>query len=105
MRPNPATACTDTQGQTKQLCLSDPKRIELTGGGGTNMAAIVAEVLQTRPQPQMILICTDGHTPWPTQDPGIPVVACLTYPRATLPEFYQPPTWIPIVELCKGDLT
>ena len=95
----------DTQGQTKQLCLSDPTRIELTGGGGTNMARIVAEVLETRPQPQMILICTDGHTPWPKDDPGLPVVACLTNPRATLPEFYQPPTWIPIVELCKGELT
>lgn len=95
----------DTQGQTKQLCLSDPKRIELTGGGGTNMARIVAEVLQSRPQPQMILICTDGHTPWPEQDPGIPIVACLTNPRATLPDYYQPPSWISIVELCKGDLT
>ncbi len=92
----------DTQGQMKQLCLSDPKRIELTGGGGTNMARIVAEVLQTRPQPQMILICTDGQTPWPEQDPGLPIVACLTNPRATLPECYQPPSWIPIVELCKG---
>ena len=92
----------DTQGQTKQLCLSDPKRIDLTGGGGTNMARIVAEVLETHPQPQMILICTDGHTPWPTHDPGIPIVACLTNPRATLPELYQPPSWISIVELCKG---
>ncbi|MBC8357003.1 MAG: hypothetical protein H8E66_33950 [Planctomycetes bacterium] len=90
----------DTQGQTKQLCLSDPRRIELTGGGGTNMARIVAEVLQTKPQPQMILICTDGHTPWPAQDPGLPIVACLTNRRATLPEVYQPPSWIPIVELC-----
>lgn len=95
----------DTQGQTKQLCLSDPKRIELTGGGGTNMATIVAEVLTTRPQPQMILICTDGETPWPEDNPGIPIIACLTNPRATLPDLYQPPSWIPIVELCKGTLT
>lgn len=90
----------DAKGQTKQLCLSDPKRIELTGGGGTNMARIVAEVLQTKPQPQMILICTDGKTPWPKDNPGLPIVACLTNRRATLPEFYQPPSWIPIVELC-----
>jgi predicted metal-dependent peptidase len=94
----------DTRGQTKQLCLSDPKHIELTGGGGTNMATIVAEVLTTRPQPQMILICTDGETPWPDDSPGIPIVACLTNPRATLSDLYQPPSWIPIVELCKGEL-
>ena len=56
----------DAKGQTKQLCLSDPRRIELTGGGGTNMAKIIAEALQARPQPQMILVCTDGWTPWPS---------------------------------------
>ena len=95
----------DTQGQTKQLCLSDPKSIELTGGGGTNMATIVAEVLQAKPQPQMILICTDGETPWPDDNPGIPIVACLTNPLATLSDLYQPPSWISTVELCKGDLT
>ncbi|MEX1026687.1 MAG: VWA-like domain-containing protein [Candidatus Paceibacterota bacterium] len=91
----------DRQGQTKQLCLSDPKRIELTGGGGTNMAAIVAEVLESRPQPQMILVCTDGYTPWPEQNPGLPVVACLSNRRATLPEEYQPPSWISVIELAK----
>ena len=65
------------------------------------MAKIVAEVLQTRPQPQMILICTDGHTPWPLQNPGLPIVACLSNRRATLPEVYQPPSWIPVIELAK----
>lgn len=39
----------DAKGQTRQLCLSDPRRIELTGGGGTNMAAIIAEVSESRP--------------------------------------------------------
>jgi hypothetical protein len=38
----------DAKGQTKQLCLSDPRRIELTGGGGTRMDLIIAEALQVR---------------------------------------------------------
>ena len=90
----------DAKGQTKQLCLSDPRRIELTGGGGTDMAAIIAEVLQARPRPQMILVCTDGWTPWPEENPGVPIVACITRSRAALPEAYKPPQFIPTLELC-----
>ena len=89
----------DARGQTKQLCLSDPRRIELTGGGGTNMAAIIAEALQERPTPQMIIVCTDGWTPWPEEDPGIPVVACLSRRVTSLLEEYRPPNWITTVEL------
>jgi predicted metal-dependent peptidase len=89
----------DAKGQTKQLCLSDPRRIELTGGGGTNMAKIIAEALQARPQPQMILVCSDGWTPWPAENPGIPIVACITRKASELPEMYKPPQWITTLEL------
>ena len=92
----------DTQGQTKQLCLSNPRLIDLTGGGGTDMSKIVAEALKDRPQSQMILVCTDGWTPWPSEAPGIPVVACITNKLADLPESYKPPHWIVTLEL-KGD--
>lgn len=94
----------DAKGQTKQLCLSDPRRIELTGGGGTNMAAIIAEALQARPQPQMILVVTDGWTPWPSENPGVPIVACITRTRASLPDLYRVPDFITTLEL-KGNLT
>ena len=89
----------DAKGQTKQLCLSNPRSIELTGGGGTDMAAIVAEVLKDRPQTQMILVCTDGWTPWPAENPGIPVVACISRKLADLPHCYKPPKWIVTLEL------
>jgi predicted metal-dependent peptidase len=92
----------DVKGQTKQLCLSNPRRIELTGGGGTDIGAIIAEVLKDRPQPQMILVCTDGWTEWGAEDPGIPIVACLSRPVASLPDCYKPPRWITTLEL-KGD--
>jgi len=89
----------DAKGQTKQLCLSDPRRIELTGGGGTNMAKIIAEALEARPQPQMILVCTDRWTPWPEANPGIPIVACITRKRDTLPDMYRVPDFITTLEL------
>ena len=92
----------DTEGHTKQLCLSDPRRIELTGGGGTDMAAVIAEVLQDRPQPQMIFVCTDGWTPWPEENPGVPIVACISRKVADLPDEYKPSDWIVTLEL-KGN--
>jgi hypothetical protein len=94
----------DAKGQSKQLCLSNPRSIELTGGGGTNMSVIIAEALNDRPQPQMVLVCTDGWTPWPAENPGVPIVACVSRTVASLPEEYQPPQWIVTLEL-KGDLT
>lgn len=92
----------DTQGRTKQLCLSDPRSIDLTGGGGTDMSALVAEVLNVRPQPQMILVCTDGWTPWPKENPGVPIVACISRGVDELPDEYKPPQWIVTLELNGG---
>ena len=92
----------DTKGQTQQLCLSDPRCIDLAGGGGTDMAEIVEQVLEDKPRPQLILVITDGWTPWPESDPGIPVVACVTGSAASLPAEYQPPGWIKTLEL-NGD--
>ena len=63
------------------------------------MAKIIAEVLEARPQPQMVLVCTDGYTPWPSENCGIPVVACITRKRADLPDAYKPPQWIVTLEL------
>jgi predicted metal-dependent peptidase len=94
----------DAKGQSKQICMADPKRIELTGGGGTNMAAVIAEALEARPKPQMIILCTDGWTPWPTEDPGIPVIACITRRVSTLPQMHQPPDWIVTIELTRSPI-
>ncbi|MCO6458595.1 MAG: hypothetical protein J5I93_25085 [Pirellulaceae bacterium] len=92
----------DEQGRTKEICLSDPRRINLAGGGGTDMANIITEAMDDKPKPQLLLVCTDGWTPW-TPDPiGIPVVACLTNRLRDIPECYQPPSWIVPLEL-KGN--
>ena len=91
----------DTKGQTSQLCLSDPRSIDLAGGGGTDMSQLVVEAVNERPKPQMILVCTDGWTPWPSdnEDCGIPIVACITSKLTALPDVYKPPHWIVTLEL------
>ena len=55
-----------------------PKQIELRGGGGTDMAALIVAAAEERPAPKAILVVTDGYTGWPPDPVGPRVVACLT---------------------------
>ena len=55
-----------------------PEQIELSGGGGTDMAALIVAAAEERPAPKAILVVTDGFTGWPREPVGPRVVACLT---------------------------
>jgi predicted metal-dependent peptidase len=39
--------------------------IALVGGGGTDMRVGIALALEQRPIPQLVIVITDGETPWP----------------------------------------
>lgn len=67
----------DTEVQSCDV-IFDPKKLDCRGGGGTDMRKLLVEAAKLEPKPQLILIATDGYTPWPSTDIGIPVVACLT---------------------------
>jgi predicted metal-dependent peptidase len=50
----------------------------LAGGGGTDMRAGIATATDLRPRPDVIVVFTDGHTPWPATPPsGTAVIAAL----------------------------
>lgn len=73
---------------------SEFTRIECRGGGGTDMRvglrAVAKAVAEGRmDEPVLVLVATDGDTPWPSQPIGFPVVAVLTRPDAE-----SPPKWI-----------
>ncbi|GIH94262.1 VWA-like domain-containing protein [Planobispora siamensis] len=51
--------------------------IELTGGGGTDMRAGITAATALRPRPDLVIVLTDGETPWPGQRPAAHVVVCL----------------------------
>jgi predicted metal-dependent peptidase len=52
-------------------------RAESGGGGGTNMP-LAFDVIRERELPvEYIIFLTDGYTPW-GEDPGIPVIWCIT---------------------------
>ena len=72
-----------------------PEQIELNGGGGTDMAAMIVTVCDERPSPNAILVVTDGYTGWPPKPVGPRVVACLTQPRTA----DSVPKWIDSVVL------
>lgn len=73
----------------------DPKKLEIKGGGGTEIDRLIVEAVEIKPRPQLIVIATDGYTSWPSTPVGIPVVACLTQDAAA----HRVPKWIKTVVL------
>lgn len=49
-------------------------QIKLAGGGGTDMGIGIAEASNLRPAPNIIVVLTDGYTPWPEQAPRQKVI-------------------------------
>lgn len=84
----------DTHIQSTQKCFR-PEQVTLCGGGGTDMSVLIEDAAKRKPKPDVILLVSDGETPWPAEDVGCRVVACLTRES----EFYKPPAWIEVVEI------
>jgi predicted metal-dependent peptidase len=70
--------------------VSRAAQVQLAGGGGTDMGAGIEAAAQLRPRPSVVVVLTDGYTPWPDQPPpGIRVIVGL------LTEGMRPPGWAP----------
>ncbi|MEO6882303.1 MAG: VWA-like domain-containing protein [Mycobacteriaceae bacterium] len=71
--------------------------VELVGAGGTDLRVGLRRAEQQRPRPDVIIVFTDGDTPWPaTPPPGAAVVvALLGRERSRLP---PTPCWVTRVE-------
>jgi len=58
---------------------SEVRKLKPKGGGGTDMRIGIEVALSQRPKPNMIVVITDGYTPWPDTKPeGLPFVVVLT---------------------------
>jgi predicted metal-dependent peptidase len=69
-------ACDAAVGPVQRV--SSARQVELTGGGGTDMGAGIAAAYALRPRPTVVVVLTDGYTPWPSLPPkGMRVVAGL----------------------------
>ncbi|TRZ84391.1 MAG: hypothetical protein D4R83_08865 [Streptomycetaceae bacterium] len=54
--------------------------LKMTGGGGTDIGVGIAAAGKLRPTPKIVIVLTDGFTPWPTSLPkGVEtLIVCLT---------------------------
>lgn len=72
------------------------KKVKLAGGGGTDMGAGIKEAVKDRSD--IIIVVTDGYTPWPSEKLGrMPVVAC------TLGYHEHVPGWVKHVKVALDD--
>jgi predicted metal-dependent peptidase len=74
--------------------VSRASQVELAGGGGTDMGQGIAAAAALRPRPSVIIVLTDGFTPWPDRSPrGIRVVVGLLVQSVGPYASYPPPAW------------
>ena len=66
------------------------------GGGGTDLRVGIQAAMALRPRPTLIVVLTDGYTPWPEIPPPIPVVVTLI--GRTRQELPSTPDWAQRVE-------
>jgi predicted metal-dependent peptidase len=61
--------------------------LALSGGGGTDLRVGIAAAAECRPSPQIIVVLTDGFTPWPQEaPPRTKLIAIIIGNHAPLPE-------------------
>jgi predicted metal-dependent peptidase len=71
------------------------RQVELLGGGGTNMGEGIAAAGRLRPPPAVVVVLTDGFTPWPPAPPkGLHVVIALLRDGGR-----PPPAWGRVVRV------
>jgi predicted metal-dependent peptidase len=79
--------CCDAKAFEAQKVLQ-ARDVELLGGGGTDMGAGLEKAAALRPRPDLIIVLTDGYTPWPSAPPsGIRVIVGLMDPMGMVPDW------------------
>ncbi len=99
-------SCDSAAGTVHPLCRAEG--IPLLGGGGTDLRSGFARALRARPRPDVIVVLTDGQTPWPSSRPPCRTVVGL-FPRRgpgrswdeSDPDYVPaaPPSWARTVDI------
>ncbi|MEV0597377.1 vWA domain-containing protein [Nonomuraea cavernae] len=96
-------SCDAAARVAQPLCRAEG--LTLVGGGGTDLRAGIAKALRASPRPDVIVVLTDGWTPWPQERPASRVVVGL-FPRTKWvdesdPDYVPdtPPSWARVVDI------
>jgi predicted metal-dependent peptidase len=74
--------------------VTSAQQVTLAGGGGTDMRVGIARALELPDRPGVVIVITDGYTPWPDEPSSARLVAALTNQEAP-----EPPGWIETVRI------
>jgi predicted metal-dependent peptidase len=84
--------------------VSRAAQVQLAGGGGTDMGSGIEGAAALRPRPSVVIVLTDGYTPWPElPPPGIRVIVGLLA-EGVRPPGWAPPDWARTVVIEDNDL-
>lgn len=72
-------------------------QVELAGGGGTDMRVGIRAALAAAEPPQIVVVLTDGCTPWPDEPVSCRLIVALIGPEAP-----EPPAWAETVRIPPG---
>ncbi|MEV4098194.1 vWA domain-containing protein [Streptosporangium saharense] len=91
-------SCDAAAQAVNRLCRSEG--IALVGGGGTDLRAGFARALRARPVPDVVVVLTDGQTPWPEVRPACRTVVGL-FSRKVRSSYVpdSPPGWARVVTI------
>ena len=86
----------------QQICSA--QEISLAGGGGTDLRRGISRAVAAAPRPDVIVVLTDGVTPWPTAPPGCRVIGGIfgsapRYSEHSSRVTAGPPEWVQTVYL------
>lgn len=72
-------SCDAAVGLVREVFTAEQARRSLVGGGGTDMGAGLRAAARLWPRPEVVVVMTDGATPWPAQPTprGAKVIAAL----------------------------
>jgi predicted metal-dependent peptidase len=80
--------------------VSRASQVQLAGGGGTDMGVGIEAAGRLRPRPSVIVVLTDGFTPWPANPPkGLHVVVGILAQSKIPTDHFAPPAWARVVRI------